>query len=239
MVTQTEAAKILSTSRDIIASFSKRMLLVPHINPAHRDELLFYQSDVEALAQAKQDEKELTPLEIRVLLKQALSAARSAEIQVSALKARLGLDVAMLDRNPASVRRLYEDARLEVNIDDLQDVTWLRSWASTLLAIDQNYLSLAGTIMDTKEPWLHLLTFAGVVVAKLTEEHADILQFSDKLWDAYQYFKAAQHHLYAVSCILCRATMGKDVTAKLFPSNVLTAKQMLRQVLTPPPSAFP
>jgi len=233
MVSQAGAAEILNIDRKTVRTLSKKMVLVPHLNPESLDELLLYQSDVEALVQAKQ-EKKLTNLEIRVLLRQALSASRSAEMQVAQLKSRLGLDVAMLDRNPAAVRRLYADARLEVSTDDLQDVEWLRFWASSFLAIDQNYLSLAGTIMNTEEPWLHLLTFAGAVAAKLIEECADTLQFSNKLWDAYQYFRAGQHHLYAVSCILCRATLGKAVATKLFPNNVLTAKQMLRQVLTQP-----
>lgn len=186
-------------------------------------------SDLEVLKGARED-KPPTPLEMQVLLLQALSAARSAEMQVAELKERLGMDVALLDRNPAAVKQLYDDANAGVPIATLRSPHWLRFWAAAFLAIDQNYLLLASTVLNTKEPWLPLLDFSNAVTERLAEECADTMRCSEALQGAYQYFKVAQHHLYAVGFIMCRALYGRKVANAGFP-NRRSAKSSLRRVL--------
>ena len=176
------------------------------------------------------EEKPLTPTEMRVLLLQALSAARSAELQVAELKERLGMDVALLDRNPAAVKQLYDDAHAGVPRATLRNPGWLRFWAAAFLAIDQSFLQLAGTVLNTEEPWRPLLDFSSAVTERIAEECAETMRCSEALQSAFQYFKVAQHHLYAVGFLMCRSIYGRKIANASFP-NPRSAKSSLRRVL--------
>lgn len=199
------------------------------MNPEDAAEAFFFQSDVEALKQASAM-RDLSPLEVRVLLLQALSAARSAELQVSEMKAQLGLDVALLDRNAAAVKQLFGDMEKPLKSELLQTPSWLRFWANAFLAMDHYYLRLAGTILDTEEPWLPALEFAARVMRRFSRDFSELLLASTPLRNALQQFKLAQQHLYSVSYITCRTTLGQNAVRQLFPAG-LSAKQQLKKIL--------
>jgi hypothetical protein len=228
LIDRKTAGKLLKFDRSMMVRATKKELLVPHMNPNDASETLFYQSDVEALKRAKKM-RPLSALQVRTLLLQALSSSRSVEVQLAEMRARLGMDVAFLDRNPSAVEQLYADVGRRIGGTQLRSVKWLRFWAGTLLAIDHYYLLLGAVVLNTDEPWVPLLDFAAEVVKDL-EKNTEDLEASPALRDAYQYFKVAQHHIYAVSYITCRSGLGRDATKKLFPDG-LSAKQQLKRLL--------
>jgi hypothetical protein len=89
---------------------------------------------------------------------------------------------------------------------------------------------LAGAVFGTKEPWLPLLDFTNAVTERVGEECAEALRCSEALQAAFQYFKVAQHHLYAVGYLMCRALYGDKAAMAGFP-NRRSAKNLLKRVL--------
>src|SRR5581483_10678098 len=140
LVDRKTAGRILKFTHPKLTKEVRREVLAPVMHPEDGRAELFSITDVEALARARK-ERPLSALQTRVLLMQALSAARSAEAQVAELKARLGLEVSFLDRNPSAVVKFYEDLQTP-SVEQLQ-IPWLRYWAGIFNAIDHYYLSLA------------------------------------------------------------------------------------------------
>jgi len=227
LVDRKTAGRILQFTHPKLTKEVRREVLAPVMHPEDARAELFSVTDVEALKHARK-ERALSPLQTRVLLMQALSAARSAEAQVAELKARLGLEVSFLDRNAAAVVRLYEDLQTP-SAEQLQ-IPWLRHWAGVLGAVDHYYLSLASTVLNTEEPWLPLLNFAADTVARVHRECSDTYENSPAFRDAVQRFQLAQRNLYAVSFLACRARLGMATVKKLFPDG-LSAKNQLTRLL--------
>ena len=199
--------------------------LRPHITAKQRTHL-FKIEDVDALALARA-EGETNLWVIHNTALQALATARRAEEGLRELQAQFGISLIVLERDPAAVRALYEEAAEAFSDEDVADPEFVSRWGGIFAAMDEVYLELVARLVGTDEPWLLFIEHAEALASAVQQLNPATVGIRER-----HLLLAGKKHLLHISYLLCRRLHGTRVTRRAF-DKYAGPVEMLLSILHP------
>lgn len=224
-VTKPQAAKMLNVTVRTLDKWVQQRLLHPHVldqkarqgNRPH----YFLRSDIRALMHARAC-KTADTWQIYGLALQALSTARQTDRRLTALFEHLGLNITPLDRDPDSVRALYESARRGFVTADLTNADWFTFWGGAFFSIDEIYLELVQQATADNEPWKVFLDFANSVTRELCRVGVEA-PFKQPVLR----FETGKRNLLYVSFMFCQRLYGIEAARFLFANRPSAVDELM------------
>lgn len=211
-----EAARLLGINVRTVTLWTRQGLLSPRLLGDKR-ELRYRRDELQMLRLARAD-KNTDVWQVKALALQALATARATELRLMEVFDHLGLNAVALDRDPESIRRLYDELEHDLAHSDLRDPSWMRLWGGRFFAMDEVYLELVEDTCRSDEPWKRFMDFSNAVL-RAAPKVADAIAASTELQLAYKYFEAGSRHLWYLGYMLCRRIYGRCVADTVFDGS--------------------
>lgn len=217
-LSRTDAARTLGVTTRTLTNMVRRGVLTPKYLDRQKAQV-FLKIEVRAVL-AAQEGARVNVREVKALALAALSTARRAEARLEAVYAHLGIDVVPLDRDPASVRHLYNETRQAITRNQLYSPDWLRFWSGVFFGIDDTYLELVATLTGDTQPWKTFYDFSSAVMREVYAENDSVLT------SATHRFQMARTHLRQVCYLYCRRKTTPEVADVVFDGRASAVDEL-------------
>ncbi len=206
-----EAARLLKCTKRAIHVYVRNGTLRPlRVEGGIR----FRATDLLGLQEAR-SRTDLTLLEVASIALQARAIARFNEQRLEELHLALGIPSTTLDRTPAGVVGLHAEAVRPLLAEDLRRHDFIYFWASSFVAMDEDYLALVARHVGSREPWRIFLDLASQLLA----QSPDMATTAIELRQAFAALEAARRSLRHVAYFYCTRAESQETANQLFPEK--------------------